>query len=201
MKTVISTYTFFLLLVGLSFSQSAEGLLQKLQDKFDKINDLSAEFVQSANGQAYMNGKFMFKKEDKLRIEFKNSTLISNGKTNWNFNKKENKVIISEYESNGPSPLSIKKIVYDYPKECSVSSATEDAVEILIFTPNQNSQIGYTTIRIWPSKDHLINKVEMKDKANNLFQVSFTKYKINQGISDNKFNFNPPEGSQVIDLR
>ena len=61
--------------------------------------------------------------------------------------------------------------------------------------------IGYNLIKIWPSSDNLINKVVLKDNADNLIQIEFFKYKLNQKVLDSKFIFYPPEGSKIIDLR
>lgn len=199
MINLISLLLFFI--VYPNIYETGDRLLKNLQDKFEKIEDLSAEFKQSTNGKATIAGKFIFKREDMLRIELKNSILISNGSTNWNYNQKENRVIISNSEENNASPLSLKKIVYDYPKECTVTSETNNGEEVLVFTPNKNSSIGYIVVKMWISKENLISRILMKDKADNLIQIDFSKYKLNQRISDSKFNFTPAEGSKVIDLR
>ena len=188
-------------LLSLNLDERGTKLLENIQEKFDKINNLSAEFKQTTNGKALLTGTLLLKKDDKLRIEFKHSILVSDGKTNWSYNKKENKVIISNNKESNASPLSLKKIIYDYPKECSISSESIDGCSVLVLIPNQSSSIGYNLIKIWPSSDNLINKVVLKDNADNLIQIEFFKYKLNQKVLDSKFIFNPPEGSKVIDLR
>lgn len=199
---MINIISFLLLFtVSLNFDDAGEKLLKNLQTKFEKVKDLSADFQQSTNGKAILNGKFFFKKEDKLRIEFKSSTLISDGATNWSYNQKEHKVIISKNDEDNASPFSLRKVVFDYPKECAVASEIDNSTEVLVLTPNKDSSIGYSLIKIWINKENLINRIVLKDKADNLIQIDFTKYKINQKISDSKFNFTPPEGSKVIDLR
>lgn len=194
---------FFLLLTSITFSQDDAGhkILKNLQDKFDKTYNFSVEFKQTTNGKALLTGKFLFMKEDKLRIEFKNSVLVSDGITNWSYNKKDNKVIISKNDESSASPFSLKKIIYDYPKECAISSEMGNSNQILVLIPNSNSSIGYNSIKIWLTDDNLVNRMEMKDKADNLILIEFIKYKVNQKISDSKFTFTPPQGSKVIDLR
>ena len=199
MITIISLLLLFN--VNLNFDGFGEKLLKNLQDKFYKVKDLSADFKQSTNGKAILNGKFFFKKEDKMRIEFKNSTLVSDGATNWSFNQKENKVIISKNDEKNASPFSIRRVVFDYPKECVVTSEMNNGTEILVLTPNKDSYIGYSLIKIWMNKENLINRIVLKDQADNLIQIDFSKYKVNQKIADSKFNFTPTEGSKVIDLR
>jgi outer membrane lipoprotein carrier protein len=110
-------------------------------------------------------------------------------------------VIISQNDGSNASPFSLKKIVYDYSKECIVSSESENETEVLVLVPEKNSSIGYNTIKIWMTGENLISRILMKDNADNLIQIDFSKYKVNQKIPDSKFNFTPPEGSKVIDLR
>jgi len=187
--------------VSLNFDDAGEKLLKNLQNKFEMVKDLSADFQQSTNEKAILSGKFFFKKEDKLRIEFKSSTLISDGATNWSYNQKENKVIISKNDENNASPFSLQRVLFDYPKECVVASELNNGTEVLVLTPNKDSSIGYSLIKIWINKEQLINRIVLKDKSDNLIQIDFSKYKVNRKISDSKFNFTPPEGSKVIDLR
>lgn len=199
MINIISLLLFFT--VNLNFDDVGDRFLKNLQDKFDKVKDLTADFKQSTNGKAILNGKFFFKKEDKLRIEFKNSILISDGETNWSFNQKENKVIISKNDESNASPFSLRKVVFDYPKECLVTSEMENSTKVLVLTPNKDSSIGYSSIKIWMNKENLISRIVLKDKVDNLIQIDFLKYKVNQKISESKFIFTAPEGSKVIDLR
>jgi len=199
---MINIISFLLLFtVGLNYYAVGDKLLRNLQDKFNEVKDLSAEFKQSTSGRAVVSGKFLFKKEDKLRIEFKNSILVSDGSTNWNYNQKENKVIISKNDDSNASPFSLQKVIFDYPKECMVSSEMDDGTEVLILTPNKESSIGYSLIKIWLNNENLIIRIILKDKADNQIQIDFSKYKVNQKIADSKFSFTPPEGSKVIDLR
>ena len=105
---------------------------------------------------------FSLKKEDRLRIEFKSSTLISDGATNWSYNQKENKVIISKNDENNASPFSLQRVLFDYPKECVVASELNNGIEVLVLTPNKDSSIGYNLIKIWINKEQLINRIVLK---------------------------------------
>ena len=78
-------------------------LLNDLQNHFNSIKDFSADLVQLNNGKVNLEGKLFFKKENNLRLELKNLNIVSDGKTNWNYNKGQKKVIISNYDENDPS--------------------------------------------------------------------------------------------------
>lgn len=182
-------------------ADSAEELLDSVQNKFDSITDLSADFSRITNGKTDLSGKFLFKKENKIRLELKNLLLISDGKTSWNYNKKENKVIASNYDESDPSVLSIKNIIYKYPDECSISKEEDGNAEILVLIPGKNSGLNFNSVKLRINNNYLIEEALIEDKNNNIIELQFSNYKTNQNIAESKFSFTPPEGAEFIDLR
>ena len=182
------------------FSQNSR-LLKNLQSSFDSLKDFSADFVQLNNGRVNIEGKFYFKKENKLRLELKNLIIVSDGKTNWNYNKRQKKVIISNYDENDPSVLSLKKIIFDYPSKCQVTEGPDSSGNVLILKPNSNSGINAYLIKIWVNKNNNVKKVTIIQSSGNVLEVKFSNYKIDTGILDSKFSFTPPQGTKIIDLR
>jgi len=198
MKTILSFLILFYSTV--SFSQSAESVLKSLQNKFDSISDLSADVTQKSNGKSNLSGKLYFKKDNNLRIEFGNQTIIADGKTSWNYNKKDKKVIISNYDENGAGLLSINYLVYDYPKECDLSLSSEGSKTVLILKPkSKKNTLGEVKLVI--NKDNLIDKTFITNQASGTMEVSFSNYKLNQNLPDSKFTFTAPEGTTVVDIR
>ncbi len=182
------------------FSQNSR-LLKNLQSSFDSLKDFSADFVQLNNGRVNIEGKFYFKKENKLRLELKNLIIVSDGKTNWNYNKRQKKVIISNYDENDPSVLSLKRIIFDYPSKCQVTEGPDSSGNVLILKPNSNSGINAYLIKIWVNKNNNVKKVTIIQSSGNVLEVKFSNYKIDTGILDSKFSFTPPQGTKIIDLR
>lgn len=199
MKIYLKYFLAFIFTASVVNAQSK--LLKDLQDKFNSIKDFSADFVQLSNGKENLQGKFYFKKENKLKLELKNLIIVSDGKTNWNYNKKQKKVIISNYDENDPSVLSLKKIIFDYPSKCSVTESVESGKNVLLLKPEQNSGINAYLIKIWISKENLVEKVSMKESGGDIIEIKFANYKINTGLADSKFSFTSPEGTKTIDLR
>ena len=190
-----------LLLTASAFAQSsADKLLKALQDKFKSAKNVSADFVQATNGKVTLTGKFFYEKENKLRLEFKNLLLVTDGKTSWNYNKRENKVIISSYNPDDPSYFSLKQIIEGYPSKCDVSLENDNGSNVLVLTPNKPG-LNFKTAKIWINSESLISKIILTDQNDALIQVSFSNYKINSSISKTFFTFTPPKGSKVIDLR
>ena len=182
------------------FSQNSRPL-KNLQSSFDSLKDFSADFVQLNNGKVNIEGKFFFKKENKLRLELKNLIIVSDGKTNWNYNKSQKKVIISNYDENDPSVFSLKRIIFDYPSKCQVTEGPDKSGNVLILKPNSNSGINAYLIKIWVNKNNNVEKVTIIQSSGNVLEVKFSKYKMDTGIPDSKFSFTPPQGTKIIDLR
>ncbi len=198
MKTILSLIILFYSTV--SFTQSAESVLKSLQNKFDSITDLSADVTQKSNGKSSLSGKLFFKKENNLRLELGNQTIIADGTTSWNYNKKDKKVIISNYDENGAGLLSINYLVYDYPKDCDLSLSSEGSKTVLILKPkSKKNSLGEVKLVI--SKDNLIEKTFITNQSAGTMEVNFSNYKLNQNLSDSKFTFTAPEGTTVVDIR
>ena len=202
MKKIIgNSIIIVVLLVSIAHTQNnGSELLDNLQTKFNSIDDLTAEFSQSTNGKTFLSGVFIFKKENMVKIIAKQLIIVSDGTTSWSYNKKENKVIISNFDENDPGVFSINELVYNFPKECDLSSTIENGERVLTLVPN-GYKYNFNKVQIWLSTDDLISKVIFSDPAFGETEVTFSNYKLNQNFSDSEFSFIPPVGSKIIDLR
>jgi outer membrane lipoprotein-sorting protein len=184
------------------FAQDKAGVLLKaVQDKFETIEDLSANIRQSTGGKESLSGKIFYKEENKFYLELKNLNIVSNGSTVWNFNKKENKVIINEFDDSDPSALSLSEIINEYPEESNLTYQSANGKDILVVVPKPGSDLNFERAKLWISKDNLIEKISIERTSSGDIVVELSNYKLNQNLSDTKFTFIPPEGSTVIDLR
>ncbi|GIK59630.1 MAG: outer membrane lipoprotein carrier protein LolA [Ignavibacteriota bacterium] len=202
MKSVI-TSIFFISVLFLSNSlgqANPQELLKNIQDKFNSINDLSADLAQSVNGKINLKGKVFYKKDNHLRFEFENNVIVSDGETSWNYSKKQNKVIISDYDSEGNKILSIRQLIYEYPEDCKLSMSEVDGIKTLELIP-QDDTFTFNSIKLFVDSENLIIKVLIDDPATGNIQVNLSDIQINKGLADSYFQFLPPEGSQIIDLR
>jgi chaperone LolA len=198
MKILVSLLVLLLSTAG--FAQNAESVLKSLQNKFDSITDLTSDIAQKSNGQSSLTGKMYFKKDNNIRLEVGNQTIVADGKTSWNYNKKNKKVIISDYDEAGSGLLSINYLVYQYPSECDLSLLTEGSNQILNLKPkSKKNNLG--AVKLYISKENLIDKAVISNPGSGTMEVSFSNYKLNQNLSDSKFSFTAPEGTTVVDLR
>lgn len=184
---------------GIYAQNTGEEYLNSLQNKFNTIKDLTANVDQTINGKSSLSAKIFFKKENNIRLEFGNSTIVSDGVSSWNYNKKENKVIISDYEEDG-SLFSINFLVYQFPAQCTLKGEQDGNLRKLTLAPkSKTANLGEVTL--WINKEDLIEKIQTNDHANRLIELKFSNIKTNQNLSNSNFQFSPPQGSKVIDLR
>ncbi len=202
MKNIIRIFiTVIFVFAATTFSQNdADKVLKDLQAKFDTIKDLSVEFNQSGNGKSKLAGMLFIKKENKLRIDTKNLIIISDGTTSWSYNKKENKVIISNYDENDPGVFSINELVYDLPGESDIELGNDNGQNVLTLIPN-SYEYSFDSVKLWLGEDNLISKVVLKDASMGKVEIKFSDYQLNQNLKDSEFSFTPPEGSRIIDIR
>lgn len=198
MKFIINLIILFF--ATTTFSQNAEAVLKSLQNKFNSINSLSVNVTQKANSKSALTGKMYFKKENNIRVEFTNQLIVSDGKTSWNYNKKDKKVIISDYDDTGSGVLSINYLVYQYPSECNLSLSSEDGKQVLILTP-KSKRNNFGEVKLFINKDNLIDKIITSNQGAGAVEILFSNYSLNPSISDSQFSFTPPEGTSIVDLR
>ena len=173
---------------------------KNIQDKFDSINDLSAEITQLIDSNINLKGKVYYRKENHLRFESDNIIIVSDGETSWNYNKKQNKVVIANYDTEGNNIFSLRQMIYEYPDKCELSTYQNEGEKVLQLIP-QNNLLSFKSVKLFITDDNLISKILIDNPPTGLIQLYLSDYKININLPDSLFSFSPPEGSQVLDLR
>lgn len=179
---------------------NAVDLLKSVQENFKGIKDLSAEIVQTVNSENPKTGKLFFKKPESYRLEISTQIIMTDGKTIWNYNKSQNKVIVDNYQKTEDNLLSINYLLFEVPKKSNLSSSSEGNLNKLILKPKDVS-FPYVIVELWIDSDKLIKKVKAIDNSGTSYEVAFSSYKINQNLKKELFSFNAPEGTKVIDIR
>lgn len=196
-------YLRFILLLVTSFSVSifasdADQLLKNIQAKYSSINNFSAEVKNQGNSE--LRGKIYYSRGNKYRIEFKNSAIISDGAAYWNYNKKDNKVVIDS-TSRGNNIFTIDYLLNEFPSRCTLSSSKEGKYSTLILTPKQGSEIDFNSAKLWISSDNLIERISIDAPNADNLDYTFSDYKLNQNLSASLFTFEVPKGCRIIDIR
>lgn len=200
MKTKI---ILFVLLSGFLYAQNPKDFINKIQSKFNSISNFTAKFNQTFyNAHGTESGKasgiFYYKKKNKFLVEINNNIIASNGTVVWNYDKKFKRVVISNLNDD-PTSFSLEKFIFAYPPLCK-AEILKDENDALLLTPKDND-LQFKQVKIWKTQDNLISKMELIDIGDLKYSFSFSDIKINQDLPDSKFEFQIPQGTQIIDLR
>jgi len=202
---MIFRFLVFLIIPITFYAQSADDLIDKVQNKFDQIDDLSAKFSQTIYSNQSMEsihfeGEFYYKKEDSFNISLPNREIISDGKSVWNYEESEKKVVISDAEFDEAS-FSLKEIIYSYPEKCDLSLVENNSGKYYIKATPKASALNFKEIYLTINDKYLLSKVEIVDFNDMKFTFELFSIKLNQNISSELFQFLPTEEVEIIDLR
>ncbi|MDR3609184.1 MAG: outer membrane lipoprotein carrier protein LolA [Ignavibacteriaceae bacterium] len=200
MRSILKTLCMILVFIFSAAAQDkGKDFLENVQKKYKSTNDISADFKQSISEKVVQTGKIFYSNGNKLRLELKNSTIISDGAMIWNYNRSQKKVIINNVSNSDPSFFSIDQLLYDYPSKSNITSENENNNILLI--PHKESELNFKKARIWVNNDFLIMRISIENLSGSIINLLFSNYKLNQNLPASKFTFSPPEGTNIIDLR
>lgn len=179
--------------------QSSSVILEEVQEKYDSIENFTADFKQMTGDGHFLSGKFFYQSSDKFRIELDRRMLISDGELVWNYSPNIDKVVISPVDDSGTS-FSMDDYIYNYPENCTVSYEIEDKFDVIVLKP-KNAELDFKEVKLWVNSNKIIEQLQMIDLMNSRFKVTLSNIKVNTEVNDDLFTFTPKEGTKVIDLR
>lgn len=214
-KTIISILWIFLFTTT-AFSQPDEDLdavLEKIQNKYEKIKDFHADFTQEANVKALdkvqkAEGEVWFKKPGMMRWNYykpAKDEIVSDGNTLWYYNEEEKQVIqsplnqVSETETTTTLLSGLGNIKELFKASFSESKEFQSNGNYLIDLRPKEDEEDYNKVTVSVDKDSMIvNIIYLYDPFGNLTKVILEDIELDGGVSDSLFSFNVPEGVEVI---
>lgn len=198
------------LLIFFFFGSLSLASAQKLPSADDVFTTVQKKYADGAS----MRVKFLIKSEDlrgslalkrgnKYILELGGRTIICNGKTVWNYDRAQKKVVISDFRDT-PDNISPERIFMNFPRTHKPSLSTEKTSTdlLLTLTPakarDQMSDMQRVGLRL--TQDIRLKGIAIFD-GSTLHEWDITDIKPDAGLTDSVFEWKPPQGVQVIDLR
>ena len=196
-------------------NKNLDTVLDRIQEKYGKINDFTSKFTQEATVKALdkvqkAQGDVWFKKPGKMRWNYskpRKDEIVSDGTTIWFYNDEEKQVIESSLskaidtttETALISGLGNLRNLFD----ASFSKnhpATENNSYFIDLIPKQNSE-EYTSVTIAVDKDSMfVHTIYYYDPFGNVTTVKLHDMQINNGIPDSLFIFKVPKGAEITKI-
>jgi outer membrane lipoprotein carrier protein len=206
---------FWVLSVFLPFSSSAarlplEELIDRIQEEYNRAEDLSADFTQEAYNQAVgraqkAKGIVYLKKPNLMRWDYgapDPQHFIIDGETFWWYTPQSNQVIKQPASATFDSkiPLSFLGGVGNLRRDFHIRYAKEvenrKGWSSLLLLPKKAT--GNLKQLIMEVERFEIRRISMEDAFGNRTTLILSNMRINPKIPVERFRFTPPPGVQVI---
>lgn len=216
MKRLIVIALIFFISAAEGFTAQNENLdtvVNKIQNKYEQIKDFHADFTQEANVKALnkvqkAEGEVWFKKPGMMRWNYQEPTkdeIVSDGQTLWFYNEEEKQVILSplsQVSDTGTATTLLSglgKINELFKASFSDSKEFASDGNYLIDLQPKEDEEDFNKVTVSVDKDTMIvSTMYLYDPYGNLTKVSLNNIEINGGVSDSLFDFQVPDGVEVI---
>ncbi len=198
------------LLLGQQKEYSVKEITDRLQKKYDSIQDATARFTQHVKFgfskiEQDFSGSLKMKRPHKYRVETEYQTLVTDGATVWSYSPANKQVLIDKYKETGDS-FTPEQFLLNLPSNYFAT----------IVRPEQSAEKSLITLKLVPKDDQsfvklmkvwvdegswVVKKVEMLDVNDTEKIYTVQDIRINTGLKENTFTFTPPQGTEVVDLR
>jgi outer membrane lipoprotein carrier protein len=213
MKNLIAFSLLITLMIGASpllAESDQQKALNAIQEQFDLVNTFKADFEQKSyvklmNQTQKAKGQVQIKKPGKMRWEYKApepQILVSDHKTLWLYVPEDEQVtkvpVASVYSSNTPALfLSGRGKLTEIFNVLQVSEEGNE-ITVVLGAKTEDQNLDRLVLYV-DNKNYQITGSTVYDKLGNRTDIRFQNIKINMDIPAETFQFNIPEGVELLD--
>lgn len=204
----------FALVSNSSSAQTSKEVLDKLSAKAKAYKSITADFTSTlvnpkTNQSTTQNGSIKIK-GSKYYVNMGDYYIWCDGKTVWNYSKKDNSVTIdnlADVKDGGFDPSEMFTIwEKDFKHEMKNTNVSVDGVSCyqIALNPNDPKDKSYHTITMYVDKTKMeVVKVEIKTRENATITYKIKNFKTTADLPDADFSFNKSKypGCEEVDNR
>jgi outer membrane lipoprotein carrier protein len=190
-------------------SSEEDRVLKAIEEKLNSIETLSVEFVQEVNSGVFATiekteGKIYLADGDRFRIETDEQVIVSDSVFLWVYSV-ENKQVkidsVDEVEDMVKPSDYLFSFKEDYNADLTLKSECDfgECLEVVLKSKQKDNFIKQMKLYI-EADTYLTHRAEYTDINGNLVTVKFDKYKLNNKIPRQIFQFKTPKGVEEIRL-
>ncbi|MFQ5329976.1 MAG: outer membrane lipoprotein chaperone LolA [Thermodesulfobacteriota bacterium] len=185
-----------------------DGIVSRLQVRYETVHELSAVFTQSnlskgMGASLTTSGKVYFKKPGMMRWEYNNADgdlLISDGSTIWLFQADLNQVIESSADGTGGALAhnflaGMGRLRDDF--DISLANVSPKKYRLDLSPKVEHPSIARLSIDV-DRATFLVTGTTVLDRFGNETMVTFSGMEIDRGLEPSLFTYTPPEGVIVV---
>jgi len=206
---------FYLMYIPTAFCASGQEVLNEIQNRYEKTNDLEAGFLQEYVGKVMQRpqrgeGKVYFKKKGMMRWDYRipNQKLISNGLTLWYYQADENQVFVSDVSKvlKEKTPLAFLAGEGDLSRDFTLLnlneavSQKEESLVLELVAKEPNAGLSKLTLTV-DKKTYYVVQADVFDGLGNVTRTRFMDIKTNVNLPNSLFHFAIPPGAEVLKVK
>lgn len=211
MRTITSLTTAILLGVLMlpltAGAQSADAIAKRLNDKYQPLTSLRAEFTQTMTSQysdirEQQAGVLLLRGEDYL-LDTGDEIYARSGEDVWRYSRGENQVIVSNYMED-EATFSVNDLFFRYDELFNIvdigSETYEGARHFRVTLEPKESESFFSEVTLWlRDQDDIVTRIHMIDMNGTRMDFRLENVELNPAVASNAFA--PPSGAEVVNLR
>ncbi len=200
----------FTLLINPVQSKKAKDLRKQVQKKYQGFESFTLDFEQitkweMAGKTDKVAGTILVKEKDLFRLNTPYRTVITDGKSIWNYSADNSQMVIDVYEENDDE-ITPRTFLYNMPDDYKIVYLLEEKIDGVDYhkmkLETENFDRMFLSITIFINKNTLlIQKVDADDINGNKTTYQIVNFVSNTDLPDSTFEFSPPDGTEIIDMR
>ncbi len=194
---------------ALAGTPTASEIIKNVQNNYNQTNDAVIQFTQTvvyplSKISKTIKGALYLKKGNKYRIETGDKVMVTDGKTSWIYMPGSKQVIIDNFRDD-KNTVTPDKFLLDVPSDyfavlLSTQKTDKGNVYTLRLTPKSDNSF-IRSIKIVVNADWTVHSAEVSDMNDTRYTYIVDNLKTNSDLPDSEFEFTPPKGAQIVDLR
>lgn len=186
-------------------------LVSRLRKKYDRIGTLSLAFTQTtvfavSKARQASEGRLSLAKGNRYRIAFDDRVIVCDGATVWSWSKQNAQVVVDRFRDD-PSGLTPERLLVKIPSEYAPLILGKEKVggeeaSVIKMTPAAQGRQQVRWFKLWVEEESLtIVRIQVMDLAENEITYDLRDVAVDRGLPDSTFRFDPPPGTEILDLR
>ncbi len=185
-------------------------IVEQMQHRYETMDDAVAKFTQHVKFgfsklEQTFHGTLTIKKPNKYRIESEHQILVTDGATVWSYSPVNKQVLVDRYKENQNS-FSLNQFLVNVPSNYYTTllgseKANGTNVVVLKLVPKDDRSF-VQSVKVWVEDGAwIVRKIIVFDVNETETAYTIEEVKLNTNVKDSLFKFNPPPGTEVVDLR
>lgn len=201
--------TGFAALPSFAGTPTASEIVRNVQENYNQTRDATIRFTQTvvyplSKLSKTITGTLFLKKRNMYRIDTDDKVIVTDGKTSWVYLPGSQQVLI-DYFRDDKNTITPDKFLLNVPSDyfavlLSTRKADSGDIYTLRLTPKSDNSF-IRSIRIVINSDWTVSSAEVADMNDTRYTYTVDSLQTNTDLPDSKFEFVPPKGAQVVDLR